>query len=797
MLINYRFSINGHVVKPIYGKDLKKDIELESQQRFFREKLSKLTFIREDYQWIKDQDFDTEYLLLVQKNTNDELTAYSDYFKGRFYETDCDWNDDDLSVTVSISANDSYNKILAGMQKEFNLIELAPATTSMVVTKRPMIQVYVAGESSVACFLNGDSWEQDANVETDDTILRDTYHFNYPDPQRIYNISGLGTPSDCTGGYVSNLYSTKNSKTIIEDPNTPLYQVSEDGVNSYDIRSTAHGKSSNDIGSLWIDSSGNKWLLSEIRSVNSLKMTQYFHNSTPPTVSGPDEVMTYYRNTTNQTDITYQNSIDLAEYETIYKLTLKSDDSILFYSKIPWPNSTIETPIDMWGDGGVGVLILYERVINIYARFVLDLDTYDGTPTFDIPEDDIVPNNRNYKKVIPYTPDSTSASNRVSTSPTEYGKSTDGNYYMPPDDLVAVSKFYPLSRSLWGNVSFWFNYDDAYIVYETEGRKEYTLRDNYRIHEVLKVILKEVDPSLSHFGTASYSKFLYDTDNPISSDAFQLFITPKSNILHGEYDQPAQKAPISLEVVLDMLKNVYQCYWFIENNMLKIEHISWFKNGRSYDSYTPQFTQDLTNYMNRKNGKPWGFNTSKYKYEKQNIPSRMKFSWADDVSLGFEGYPIDMNSNLIQEGNIEDIQVSGFSTDIDYMLLNPSAINPDGFALCAAFYFTSESVFKVPLINVDYDGVETRMQNGWLSWIDLHPKYWRWDLPVRSVEINNTTYFSLGVKREKIQSVKYPSVDDPEPLKLVKTYIGDGEIRKISINLTSRMNEIQLNYDTE
>jgi hypothetical protein len=54
-----------------------------------------------------------------------------------------------------------------------------------------------------------------------------------------------------------------------------------------------------------------------------------------------------------------------------------------------------------------------------------------------------------------------------------------------------------------------------------------------------------------------------------------------------------------------------------------------------------------------------------------------------------------------------------------------------------------------------------------------------------------------GIKRGKMQEVSYPSLNDPDEMKLIKTYLGNGEIEKISVNLSSRMNRINLKYDTE
>ena len=52
-------------VTPTYKNDLSKEYELESNQQFFRQKLSgKLAFIRDDYNFLNQQDFNTEFIFL-------------------------------------------------------------------------------------------------------------------------------------------------------------------------------------------------------------------------------------------------------------------------------------------------------------------------------------------------------------------------------------------------------------------------------------------------------------------------------------------------------------------------------------------------------------------------------------------------------------------------------------------------------------------------------------------------------------------------------------------------------------
>ena len=64
--------------------------------------------------------------------------------------TDCTVNNDDKLITVQPDTDDEYNDVLAGIEKEYNLIELAPEINFVTIRKRPLIQIYVPGDSVVS-----------------------------------------------------------------------------------------------------------------------------------------------------------------------------------------------------------------------------------------------------------------------------------------------------------------------------------------------------------------------------------------------------------------------------------------------------------------------------------------------------------------------------------------------------------------------------------------------------------------------------------------------------------------------
>lgn len=716
----------GRKATPVYKDDLAKEYELETNQRFYRAKLSgKLSFIRDDYDYINNKPFDTTFLLQIEKS-NDGGKTWSPYYSGQFMKTDCTFVDYDKKVTVQPDTIDEYNDVLAGLEKEYNLITLAPSVQRITINKRPLIQIYVPGDTIVSCFLGGTNWEQDANATTDQSALIQTYHFALCNILKEIQITSGGTPSAVAG-----LYSGRMATDSSADEFT---------------------------GNLYPDNSNGYYILiSQKRLGGGIPF-------------GAASV----------------------------QIRRQSDDVIMFeYAKITdEPFDTLEFDLNAAeGSGATGTMHADMKSYNIYARYLCDVEKIDDLNTYPLPADDIVDNNRNYRRAIGYAIDVAFISNNFSDTPTEWGLADNGKYFAPPYSIYGQT-FYPIARSTWRYASLWFGFYLMDWILEEKARKEYTLRDAFPVASCISVLLNQIAPGITHAATAEYSQFLYSGNNPISGLNFRLLVSQKTNIINGEYQQPAQKAPTTLQQFTNMLRDCFKCYWFIEGGKFKIEHVQYFKNGGSYGGNVV-VSRDLTQEINLRNGKAWAFNTSEYSFDKVDLAERYQFEWMDDVTTPFEGYPIQVISKYVTPGKVEEINISNFTSDIDMMLLNPGNMSSDGFALFAAVPPTSGSQWILPFTRQTINGVEYFLQNGYLAFINLQSPYWLYDLPARRVSINGSEVYARGIERKKKQTFSFPANDDPNPMQLIKTYIGNGQVDKLSVNLCSRSIKTTLKYDTE
>lgn len=733
MTPKYRFFLQigedgtKQTVCPNYKDDLTLDYELETNQRFYRAKLSgKINFVRADYDIINNAPFDSEFFLYIEKS-DDWGQTYNQYYKAKFMKTDCTFNDDDKLVTVQPETTDQYDDVLAGLEKEYNLIELAPQIEFLTIRKRPLIQIYVPGDSIVSCFLGGTNWEQDANATTDQNALVQTYHFALCNILKEIQITSNGSPA-----VISQLYTGR----------------------------MATGASANNFeGKLYPELNVNYYIYISQQRINGLPF-----------------------------------GVAVVE---IRKL---SDDTVMFsYQKVTQkPFDTLEFDLTaVEGSGARGTMHADMKSYNIYARYLCDVEKIDDLNTYPLAADDIVDNNRNYRRAIGYAIDVAFISNNFSDTPTEWGLADNGKYFAPPYSIYGQT-FYPIARSTWRYASLWFGFYLMDWILEEKARKAYTLRDAFTLSSCINVLLKEFAPGITHEATPEYSQFLYNTNNPISGQSFKLLISQKSNIINGEYKTPAQKAPITLQQIMTMLRDIYKCYWYIEDGKFKIEQVSWFRNGGSY-GYNPIIDYDLTQLESVRNGKKLAFATSEYSFDKVEMPERYRFEWMDDVTTPFEGLPIEITSKYVTAGKIEEINISNFTSDIDLMLLNPGAISSDGFALFAAVTPSGGGQLELPFTRQTVDSVEYFLQNGYLAFINIQPTYWVYDMPARNFKINNSPYYAMGgLERKKKQTLNFPAgTTDPNPMQLVKTYIGNGQVDKFSVNLCSRNIKATLKYDTE
>lgn len=840
----YKFLLDSNASSPHFKEDLKlaKETKRESSFMFFRESISSdWVYSGADASYINAQPRDKVFSVEIQKLIGG---TYQTYYKGKFTKLSCKFDLDRGQVIANVDTVDSYVKVLEQYEQEVNIIPLNPQIKYLTLWKRPLIQVYVKGESYLSCFIGGSSWEQDCTSVDDHDTLLNTYKFAFNRRMIEVTLSGSGIEEGARGAYTGiydqgdgHNYSTG---TILQHTSgnytlKVVSAVAANGVNSYN----------------------------GIALYNQQQQVLAVSKYSPLWITDP-----YWEGLNG------------------YGLFMVGVSSVTSNGVVLSNNTTK-------GEA-------YQRSFSVYSRLLLNNPKYQGSNTYNLPVNDLGSDNLNYRRAVPFTDDLTAIEGKSSDSYTKYGLRDDGKYYTPPTPIPTGYAF-PIATRTWGKASLWFNYYGVDKAKEVQGRFPNTDKSCFTLASVINVLLKRIDPALSHLATPEYSKFFYNAVNPISGLKFEMLISQKSNMLHGINATPAKKAMLSLKTIMDSLEAMFKCHWHIEDNKFIIEHVSYYQNGRSY-SGTPSISVDTTTTLDSRTGKPYSVGTNSYEYDKLEVPYKYTFSFMDKCTQSFEGTGMFNKSDLARKDVTSDVTLNQVTTDIDYIQVNVAEISSDGYVLFAAIqdservgtplqgrvnaqgvvintsqegvgwlnykfrcvpeaiyevrnvnniltdnivinyydstdthlyqtastqgtfttpveaYYVSiswrdssagipnnipvttvNSLFSVqlslPFVNRVVDNVALANQNGYLAFPELCRNYHLHDSPVSTVTLEGIDYPTKSLKKLKKQTVDVPTWEDLDPLQSVKTGLGVGQVSKISVSLSSRMANIDLNLD--
>ena len=712
-------------------KDLNKKYAKENGQQFFRVSLDGKITLH-------GKDFDIvnnsdieDRLIFIIEKYNRQQGKWLEYYKGEFSKTDCKLDNSYKRCELKTTAIDDYTEIINKYNNTYDLIKLSPDITKINMHKRSLMQVYISGASTVTNLFGGTYWEEDTTEAISD----------YNTLVNTYHFAGTTGANE------------------LEIANSSLYNING-------VYAGINGDLQN-----WFFGTNYYSIRIEKVEVNTGYLYIYEVSSGKDLYKSDEAVMVSFDNGFFPTGTTY----------------IQPRDSIAF------------TAIE---DNGVvsGTCV----AINIFSypvfqRVLFDIDSVSGVDVFDLTPGDFAADNTNFKKCAGLNTGIIACTSRTSVSPTKYGMNDDG-YYFTNDFISSVSGLsrpLPISKNSWANASLWYIYEDAtYEVLEESLRKPYVLKDSYSIAAVIKALLNEIDPTIKHEATEEYSSFLYGSSMPIvGGTRFYLFITQKTNVLKGNYDQPAQKAEITFEDLMNMLRDCFRCYWYIEDNMLKIEHILFFMNGGSYaTNYSAQL--DFTVLKDQFNKKDIAYFQSEIEYDKSDLNARYEFSWMDDATELFSGITIDVNSNYVQKDKTEEINVSKFSSDVDFMLFSPGSFSENGFVLLGAV--KNGSSYELPIVetsiqdgNYSYKAIS---QNWYVSWPYL-VSFYMYDMPAFNIACN---YFSnllvRYIKQSMNHTISLPVEEDLDSMGFIKTEFGNGKIDEYSVNMNTRTAKVKLVY---
>lgn len=765
-------------INPHY-KNIKKQYKKDSSQVFFRESIEgKINLWDADYLFIRGASLEDTLAFYVYKNG-------ILYAVNQFNKIDCKFDHFKGSVELKLTPKDKYTSLLNSYKKTYDLIKLAINKTPVQLTKRSVIQIYIEGSDTITNYAGGTYWEDEVmeSIDNQDALSKKYYFSKGPSFTEV-SLTGFNYEINAAFGCEEgkNIWNGTSIKIV----NGQKYKF-PCSIVIRDIGSSFPSGYSDGVYRL----SDGKYY-SDFASFNNYRIEIYTDkNGTGQKIY---ESQYLYVNDSN---------FVLTNGTGLYKMVKVAQD---MPNKEPEPAS----------------FFLGENVIKhqLWGRLLCDTEiSIDGlTELYDLPYDDFATERANYKKCIglQFSENGEKIIHFVSTStsqeePTQYGLTEYGEYFSTPfiSGSYGQSLYaYPLARSTWGNMSLWIAFEEDKETSNLYGVEHWSKnfyktieqKDCMEIGAVIKALLNKIDSSIKFESTSEYSEFLYGAvPNSYGEKNLKIFITQKSNVLKGEYDQAAQKAEITFEQLMNMMRDCFRCFWFIDSeNRFRIEHLRYFTNGRNYNQAVKQY--DLTSKRDKFNKKPTLYDQRDVSYSKSELKSRYEFAWADDSTESMGGsFVVDIKSNYVAQDEIENINIEQFSSDIDFMMFMPSEFSSDGFALIIAHNGT------VPIIYDEiYDQrnllapMRLHTQNYYASFIKLFDNY-LYDMPASnisaSIDRDGSRYVVQSIKRSLEHTIKFQPDSDPDLYKLIRTDLGDGFIDDVSVDIDTGVADITLIYE--
>lgn len=727
-----RFWLNNRLVRPNYPQDIKLVTKMQSGERYYRTELdTDLTFTDQygDYSWIMSQPFDTRFILHLEHG--------STTWNGVFYMTDCTIDHARRTIRVKPDVYDVYSDIIDGMDKEIDVVKLAPAVVQCGMKKRAVVQIFCLGGASgnvpdkvLTNYVGGMSWEQDVIASDSDLTherLIGHYVFTHITMARYYTITGNDDPE------YDGVYSLTG---INVGPETAGLLYSGPVYDLY-IKMTITSQTSERV--------------MRIQTKDGVIMADTVTTDTPQ------------------------------------------------HSEASNPQPDLLFAWCTWEKGAV----------RVYGRVLTDLSTLSGYTISQLPSDDIIETNLNYHYAA--TASSSSGglfpasairfSTEVQDAPTEYGKNAIGKYFVKPEVSV-TTEYYPIARTLWSPLSVWLKSGLSDITRYNALNQDYTLKDAYPIEAFLQTLLIGVAGYQSGGTTPKYRFSLAYSDffagNQFDRSGTRLLIAPMSNVKKTWYQNPAQKGTVTLRSVLDMFRDVFHCYWFIDQSRnFHIEHVSYFMKGGTYADTDRAIGANVTNMRAPRNFLPWTYGQETVSFDKPDMPERVETSWGIDQTKPFDGYPVQYSNGYVQKGEVDKISISDFAADVDYITAQAATVGDDGWVLIDANYSGGAYSSAMVFLTTGALSPEFLAQNGRMAFLYTVRKYGLWDMSAPTATMADYTLTAMGTVRAKRQQITFPAVPGMSATSLVRTSVGDGEIDSLSYNLLSESFEADLKLNTD
>lgn len=827
----YKFYLqieNGalNVAHPVYKGDTSIDLSTETNQRFLRRSISsKIGFIADDYDLIMSANFGDMIYLHIEISTDNGFN-FAPYWKAKFTRTDCTINYDDHIISVQPSSADAYANVIEGMDREFNIIELAPELDSLRIRLRPMIQVYILGDDHLTCFSPGLFWEIDCTEVNSSSTIKGTYRFGFD--TALIKLELTGTPThDVTGSYTTDQHNENYRDTtydLICERTTPFYYVRH----------------------LYLEYNGTWYHVIRVYDRNDTRLYEY--QSTSPPSDGMKITFTNYNGGgTLKGEFTIRYA---------YARLVCDVEKVMGQSTYDRPSSDI-----------VDMDLKYNRLLPLNDGVTYQSQEMTTTPTewgkrentsnYYLPPD--VPNNQYFQPISTLL-------------------WTDVSYWVRCNIVLDFYEMYA-SQEWWMNDAYTINGCISVLLAQiapsltheaTTAYSEFLYgSENPITHEFFRVFLTQKTNILKgkYSQPATKAMTSFSQIMTILRNAFGLYWWidgTKLRIEHVSYFQNGGSYASDIRTIgydLTTLKNIRNgkmwCYGqnsvtFEKEQMAKYYKYGWMDevtapfegqqievdnkcadasktdelqvdNATSDVDYMLMYPSNFSNdgfallagvkadslFNNGASSGTYGSNDN-YSTPLYPVDGRI-LTHTGTLNVTITGTGQAMLSTFDKDMNyIGDLSLSvitnATTSIVTYALEEDTAdlVEYIGFRMIASGTmnfnvqsFIMDDAYALPLKTLTYgNNIQRSCQNGICAMAYLQPNFLTYEMPASNIIVNGSATTAKGLSKRKVQEVVFPAdAVNVDTNKLVKTLVGIGEFNKVSLNLSSRIIKATLRHD--
>lgn len=742
-------------VKPIFGDDLKLTIERESGEMYRRTKMDgDIVFIKNGYATIHSATLDDEFKIRVQDEAdNGTITRLCE---AKFTKVDCTFDTDNEICTITPKSADNYDRILASIDKEYNLIDLCPPRTDVDITKRPLLQFYMLGDNKLTNVQGNVYYEVDAQEINDESAMTSTYRF-----ANLYRFMAF-------------------SLVFTNDSYKQLYPLAEGNYYAEFV----------DENTIFRNENG--YYFKGIKLWTALRLRLYDPNGNIiPNIYLEKQSTGYYE------------SLEVVVRPSASQSGVNVGDAVLS-KKFVYGRVMYDTSVGLHYD--VPAEDIVTNTLNYRYCEPIDVNEFRNRVVYSFDVQDAptkwgVDGNGKY-----FTPPITR----------NHGGSILAWHNIIP---IGWSKWIPMSFWLDYDTSadtFYENYADKWtlrdaikisdaiqtLLKEIDPSIEFKGNDVYSefLYDYHNPIGQRVDTSeICITPITNIKKTYYDMAAKKGDITLRQIFDFFKNLMQCYWflEQDPNDAT---------------------KQRLRIEHIEYFRNGGTYTSGTTTPLYDLTALKSPKMGLSVDYCQNTFTYDSGRLSSREEFSWASDCTEPFKGWAIDIRNKFCRDANKNSNSIP-FLSDIDYIMAVPNQIGDDLYAIFDTKMVgdrRSTWLQEVGGATITYNLQNPTLSVLYCANSNNH-SIWKYNLsgddaymatmPLRKADptIPDKPFWTTGAPLSVVSTMRIKQQEVEFPIGLgsigaegiIRTSIGDGEWVKMTIELFSQHATATLLFDTE